>query len=404
MRLFTLLLPVCLLGLQSCSLQERLESVSSDINQRYADIKTWEQLPVRTISWNQAVAMMKRNNIAYIQVQNTIEKAERDEMGVYTDLIPGVSLYSYFTRSIGDLTRQVNSNDFANSVNITFYLPSLTQVPYRVYATKASAYAAHMALKGKERELIAALYSLQRRQQLTRRQAEMDKQSPDTMPDYQPKKKEDQAAQWMELATLLGDFSARWQILPSSVPQFRWADYRQKTGKLDELVVCKFAMELEQARMQQYSIALNYLPSINLNLYSPSLFSSTGGTYSGTFLDKDDTKLNMSLYYSLDTELHTWYSYRNSKEAYELRQRETTAKLIELKQKLLTLRTSLDEYYAWRGFMNKRIEHLRTAPASNAAEFLENENTLRSMQEELIRQENSVIESEAALILQYGLL
>ena len=404
MRLFTLLLPVCLLGLQSCSLQERLDSVSSDINQRYADIKTWEQLPVRTISWNQAVAMMKRNNIAYIQVQNTIEKAERDEMGVYTDLIPGVSLYSYFTRSIGDLTRQVNSNDFANSVNITFYLPSLTQVPYRVYATKASAYAAHMALKGKERELIAALYSLQRRQQLTRRQAEMDKQSPDTMPDYQPKKKEDQAAQWMELATLLGDFSARWQILPSSVPQFRWADYRQKTGKLDELVVCKFAMELEQARMQQYSIALNYLPSINLNLYSPSLFSSTGGTYSGTFLDKDDTKLNMSLYYSLDTELHTWYSYRNSKEAYELRQRETTAKLIELKQKLLTLRTSLDEYYAWRGFMNKRIEHLRTAPASNAAEFLENENTLRSMQEELIRQENSVIESEAALILQYGLL
>ena len=404
MRLFTLLLPVCLLGLQSCSLQERLDSVSSDINQRYADIKTWEQLPVRTISWNQAVAMMKRNNIAYIQVQNTIEKAERDEMGVYTDLIPGVSLYSYFTRSIGDLTRQVNSNDFANSVNITFYLPSLTQVPYRVYATKASAYAAHMALKGKERELIAALYSLQRRQQLTRRQAEMDKQSPDTMPDYQPKKKEDQAAQWMELATLLGDFSARWQILPSSVPQFRWADYRQKTGKLDELVVCKFAMELEQARMQQYSIALNYLPSINLNLYSPSLFSSTGGTYSGTFLDKDDTKLNMSLYYSLDTELHTWYSYRNSKEAYELRQRETTAKLIELTQKLLTLRTSLDEYYAWRGFMNKRIEHLRTAPASNAAEFLENENTLRSMQEELIRQENSVIESEAALILQYGLL
>lgn len=404
MRLSTLLLPVCLLGLQSCSLQERLDSVSSDINQKYADAKTWEQLPIRTISWNQAVAMMKRNNIAYIQVQNTIEKAERDEMGVYTDLIPGVSLYSYFTRSLGDLTKQVNSNDFANSVNITFYLPSLSQIPYRVYATKASTYAAHMALKGKERELISSLYSLQRKQQLSKQQAELDKQSPDTKPDYLPRKKDDLAAQWMEQATLLGDFSARWQILPSSVPQFRWSDYRPKTGKLDELVVCKFAMELEQARMQQYSVALSYLPSINLNLYSPSLFSSTGGTYSGTFLDKDDTKLNMSGYYSLDTKLHTWYSYRNSKENYTLRQRETTAKLIDLKQKLLTLRTSLDEYYAWRGFMNKRIEHLRTAPASNAAEFLENESTLRSMQQELIRQETAVIESEAALILQYGLL
>lgn len=399
-----MLLPVCLLSLQSCSLQERLDSISSDINQKYADVKTWEQLPIRTISWNQAVAMMKRNNIAYIQVQNTIEKAERDEMGVYTDLIPGVSLYSYFTRSLGDLTKQVNSNDFANSVNVTFYLPSLSQIPYRVYATKASTYAAHMALKGKERELISSLYSLQRKQQLSKQQAELDKQSPDTKPDYLPKKKDDLAAQWMEQATLLGDFSARWQILPSSVPQFRWSDYRPRTGKLDELVVCKFAMELEQARMQQYSVALTYLPSINLNLYSPSLFSSTGGTYSGTFLDKDDTKLNMSGYYSLDTKLHTWYSYRNSKENYTLRQRETTAKLIDLKQKLLTLRTSLDEYYAWRGFMNKRIEHLRTAPASNAAEFLENESTLRSMQQELIRQETAVIESEAALILQYGLL
>ena len=404
MRLSTLLLPVCLFGLQSCSLQERLDSVSADINQRYADVKTWEQLPIRTISWNQAVAMMKRNNIAYIQVQNTIERAEREEMGVYTDLIPGVSFYSYFTRSLGDMTRQVNGNDFASSVNITFYLPTLTQVPYRVYASQASTYAAHMALKGKERELIASLYTLQRKQQLSRRQAELDKQEPDATPDYQPKKKEDLAAQWMEQATLLGDFSARWQILPSSVPQFRWSDYRPKTGKLDELVVCKFAMELEQARMQQYSIALNYLPSINLNLYSPSLFSSTGGTYSGTFLDKDDTKLNMGVYYALDTELHSWYSYRNSKESYELKQRETTARLIDLKQKLLTLRSSLDEYYAWRGFMNKRIEHLRTAPASNAAEFLENESTLRSMQQELIRQETSVIESEAALILQYGLL
>ena len=404
MRLSTLLLPVCLFGLQSCSLQERLDSVSADINQRYADVKTWEQLPIRTISWNQAVAMMKRNNIAYIQVQNTIERAEREEMGVYTDLIPGVSFYSYFTRSLGDMTRQVNGNDFASSVNITFYLPTLTQVPYRVYASQASTYAAHMALKGKERELIASLYTLQRKQQLSRRQAELDKQEPAATPDYQPKKKEDLAAQWMEQATLLGDFSARWQILPSSVPQFRWSNYRPKTGKLDELVVCKFAMELEQARMQQYSIALNYLPSINLNLYSPSLFSSTGGTYSGTFLDKDDTRLNMGVYYALDTELHAWYSYRNSKESYELKQRETTARLIDLKQKLLTLRSSLDEYYAWRGFMNKRIEHLRTAPASNAAEFLENESTLRSMQQELIRQETSVIESEAALILQYGLL
>ncbi len=404
MRISTLLLPICLIGLQSCSLQDRIDTVSSDIARQYTDIKTWEQLPIRTISWNQAIAMIKRNNTAYLQILDNIERSEREELSVYTDLIPGVSFYSYFTRAIGDLAKRVNSDDFSNNINVTFSLPSLTQVTYKVYAAKASTYAAVMALKGKERELISSLYSLQRNQDIRARQEALNKQQPDTTPDYELKKHNDGSAEWAAIAKLLGDYSARWQILPASVPTFRWSTYRPLTDKLDELVICKFAMELEQARMKQYSIALTYLPTINLNLYSPSLFSSSGGTYSGTFLDKDDTKLNMNVSYRLDTELHTWNSYVTSKKKYEQAKRETTARLIDLKQKMKTLRASMDEYYAWRGFMSKRMEHLRTAPATNAAEFLENENTLHSMQQELLRQESAVVESEAALILQYGML
>ncbi len=400
---FISLLPVCLLVLQSCSLQERLDFVSSDIEQQFADIETWEKLPVRTISWNQAVAMMKRNNISYLKTQNIIKQAEREELSVYTDLIPGVSFYSYYTQSIGNLAEEINSDSLSNNINVTFNIPTLTQLPYRVYASKASTYAAIKALEGRERELISQLYTLQRQQQLENRQKQLDKENPENEPDYLLKEKDTQITQWMNLATLLGDYSARWQILPSSVPEFHWANYRKLTHKMDELVVCKFALELEQARMQQYSIALTYLPTLNLSLYSPSLFSSTGGTYSGTFLDKDDTKLNMNISYSLDTDLRVWNSYRDNKENYELNKREITAKIISHKQKLHTLRTSMDEYYAWRGFMSKRVEHLRTAPAANAAEFLENENNLQSMQQELLNQEKAAIESEAALILQYGL-
>ena len=403
MKSLALLLPICLIGLQSCSLQQRIDSVSTNIARQYADIEIWENLPIRTISWNQAVAMMKRNNASYLQILDNIEKAERDELSVYTDLIPGVSFYSYFIRAIGDLAKQVNGNDFSTSINVTFSLPSLSQVPYRVYAAKATTYAAMMALKGKERELISSLYSLQRNHALRAKQEKLNKQKPDTTPDYELRKKADSSAEWSAIANLLGDHSARWQILPESVPSFRWSTYRSLTDNLDELVVCKFAMDLEQARMRQYSIALTYLPTINMNLYSPSLFSSTGGTYSGTFLDKDDTKLNMSLNYRLDTELQTWNSYRTSKKKYEQAKRELTTNLISLKQKLKTLRSSMDEYYTWRSYMTKRMEHLRSAPAANAAEFLENENTLLSMQQELLTQETSVIESEAALILQYGL-
>lgn len=397
--LLTILLP----ALQSCSLHERIDKVSSDIEAQYVELKSWEQLPLRTISWNQALAMMKRNNIDYIQAKNTIAKAERNELSVYTDLIPGLSYYSYFTKSIGDLTSELNSDDVSHNINVTFNLPSLTQVPYRVYASKAGTFAAIKALEGKERELISKLYVQQRKQSLNARKEALDKQQQEKKEDYQPSKNNSEINDWMELAALLGDYSARWRILPASVPRFNWSHYRKLTRTLDQLIICKLALELEQTRMNQYSVAITYLPTINLNLYSPSLFSSSGGTYSGTFLDTDDTKLNLSLNYSLDTKLRTWNSYRDSKEAYELRLRETSAKLVELKQKLNTLRSSMDEYYAWRGFMVKRLDYLNSASASNAQEFLENEKSIYSMKQELLSQENAVIESEAALILQYGL-
>ena len=58
MRLLPLL-SVLLLLLPGCSLQKRIDKVSANIAEQYADVHTWETLPVRTISWNQAVAMMK---------------------------------------------------------------------------------------------------------------------------------------------------------------------------------------------------------------------------------------------------------------------------------------------------------------------------------------------------------
>lgn len=392
-----------LLTLQSCSLQERIDTLTGNLEKDFADIPSWEALPERVISWNQAVAMIKRNNIDYLNTQSNISKAERGELSVYTDLIPGLSYYNVFSKSLGDLTNEINSSDLSHNINVTFYLPTLTQVPYRVYASKATTFAAIKALEGKERELISKLYVQQRVQNLNSRKKTLQSQKPETHAAALTDTRKEEAAEWMELAKLLGDYSARWRILPASVPKFKWQTYRPLTEKLDQLIVCKIAMELEQARMSQYSIALTYLPTINLNLYSPSLFSSTGGTYSGTFLDTDDTTLNMNVHYSLDTDLRTWNSYQDSKTTYELRKREASARLIDLKQKLHLLRSSMDDYYTWRSFMHKRMEHLRTSTATNAAEFLENAQTLQSMQEELLNQESAVIESEAALILQYGL-
>ena len=395
---------VCLLALQSCSLDERLSSTSAKLENQYAAVQMWDKLPLRTISWDQAIAMMKRNNPEYISTQKIIEKANRSELSVYTDLIPGVSYYSYVTKSLGDLTQQYNSDDIRHNFNVNFYLPTLTQLPYRVYASKATTFAAIKAQEGKERELIAKLYSLQRKQDISNRKEKLNSNKPQEAPQaYESLKKAKAQSQWSAIADLLGDYSARWNILPSSVPHFNWNKYRQCTGSLDSLIVCKLALELEQSRMQQYGVALNYLPTINMNLYSPSLFSSTGGTYSGTFLDMDDTQLNLSISYSFDTQLNTWNNYLDSKDEYENKQREMVGRLVEYKEKLHALKESMDEYTAWRSYMHKQMEHLRSAPAGNAEEYIQAETTLFSMQQELLTQEEAAVESEAALILQYGL-
>lgn len=400
----TPLMIAALLLLQGCNLQQRLSSVEDEIEQQYADAQVWEKLPLRTISWNQAVAMMKRHNIEYLRAQQAIDKSERNELSVYTNSIPGVSYYAYINESLKGLTNNLNANDVIQNVNVSFYLPSLTRLPYNVYSAKVTTYANIKAREGVERELISKLYMRQRRLELDERKVALERRMPDDKPDYLfEKEKDKEASKWSEIAKLLGDYSARWVVLSSSIPHFSWSKYRDFTGKLDQLVVCKFAMELEQARLRQYGVALSYLPTINTSIYSPSLFSSSGGTYSGTFLDTDDTKLNLSISYSFDINLRHWNTYRDSKEAYEIQRKDTAQKLVDYKQQLLTLRQSMDEYYAWRSFMRKRMDYLRTAPAANAEEFLNNEKTLLSMEKELLSQEESAIESEAALILQYGL-
>lgn len=396
---------VCLFALQSCSLDNRISETSSRLEKQYTDLKLWDQLPLRTISWNQAVSMMKRNNIDYLSTQKAIERANRNELSVYTELIPGVSYYSYMTKSLGDLAKEYNRDDIHRSFNIDFYLPSITRVPYRVYASKATTFAAIKALEGKERELISKLYTLQRRREISerRRAFENSKHEENSNQAYKELKKSDSQTEWSDIAALLGDYSARWVILPSSIPHFRWANYRKLTGSLDSLVVCKLALELEQSRVRQYGIAINFLPTINMSLYSPSLFSSTGGTYSGTFLDMNDTELNLSISYSFDTQLREWNNYLDSKDAYETKQREMVSRLIDYKQQLHTLRTSMDEYNEWKSYMHKQIDYLRSAPAANAEEFIQAETTLKSMELELLTQEEAAVESEAALILLYGL-
>lgn len=390
--------------LTACSLDQRLDRVSAEIERIYSQTRLWEQLPQRTISWQQAIAILRSENPTLQSADARIEQLRRESLSVYTDMIPGVSIYSFFTKSIEGLTESLSSDDLRTQVNVNFYLPTLTRIPYRVYATKAEVYAAVKAREGAERELISKLYQAVRKRELAqrRRHHEQQQASAPTSAQHLIDEEKNNLDYWKEISKILGSSAARWDILPESLPRFRWSHYRKCLNKLSPLVVCQHALKLEQARMAQYGVAMEYLPTINTSLYSPSLFTSSGGTYTGTFLDTEDTTLDLSLSYRLDTKLDTWNRYQDNKARYKQAQKEVIASLLEHKQKMELLRRSMDEYYTWRSYLNKRIEYMKNAPADSPDTYLEHRQELESMESELLNQEEKVIESEAALILEYG--
>ncbi len=397
---------VAALALAGCSIEQRLEKVSDRVETMYAETRGWEELPLRTITWQQARDLMMRHNLDLKKANDTIEDAERESLSIYTDMIPGVSYYGYLTSSLDRLSETVTGErELESNVNVSFALPALTQVPYRAYSAKVQTFAAVKAREGKERELCAQLYQITRQRHIAKQQAALEDEPVDeaaAMKKAQEARKSD-TQHWQAMAKLIGDPNARWEILPQSLPRIRWEDYAHKLNKLDPLVVCNYAMQLEQARMAQYGIALRYLPTINTSLYSPSLFSSSGGTYSGTFLSGEDTRINLSVSYTLDTKLQSWNNYQRSKEQYELACRSVADSLREHKGKVDLLRQSVAEYENWRSFMKKRIRFTEQMSVGNATQYIEREKSLLAMKREMLTQESSAVESEAALILQYGL-
>ena len=398
---------LALLTFSSCSLEQRLARTSAEVEDIFASARAWEQLPVRTISWNQALSMIYNNNAELEKLTASIERSEREELSIYTDMIPGVSYYGYMTKSINDLARKYSSDDMNTTLNVTFNLPSITNIPYRVYAAAASTFAAIKTKEGKERELLAKLYSQTRTYDLELRKRALQSKNPDLTDGdrilNEAAHLQADATHWSAMAEMLGDYSARWRVLPESLPRVRWSDYSGRFNKLDQLTICRFALQLERARLGIYGIALQYLPTINTNLYSPSLFSSSGGTYQGTFLDGEETKINLNISYRLDTQLDTWNSYKDRKDEYERVKREVSTAIMEHKRKLAQLKQSVKDYNSWRSYMQKRIRYTQETPVTTADEQLARDKSVLDMQLEMLSQEAKAVESESAVLLEYGL-
>lgn len=400
---------LCLLLATGCSVSQRIEETGKEVVAVYESLPDWEQLPVKRITWNQAVAMAMENNIELRKARNTIKQARRNVRSVYTDMIPGINLYASMTEAVRDISYSPNSKNMSYNINMLFNLPSISQLPYRVYTAQAELFGTEKTYELKQREITAKIYQHVRNEQLETRLHELSLLAlpPEDRGNESKIKEEEWRSSridaWSKLSTLLGSQKARWEIIPETLPKLDQARYERECTHLDPLIVTQFAMQLEAARMRKYQILMNYLPQINMNLYSPSLFSSSGGTYGGTFLSSSDMQLNTYASLTIDTKLSNWDQFRTTQEEYEFAKEEMRSKLMDRRIQVGKVLKSCREFEIWKSVMAARIEFQARQPVVSAEELLQKRKTNIEMEREILNQEKRKIEGEAALLVEYGI-
>ena len=117
---------VIMLGLAcmcSCSIKRHLARAEARVEGMYAETKDWDKLPIRSITWQQAVSLLMKHNPSVLEVEDQIRQAERESLSVYTEMVPGLSYYGYITRSLSELTGAVNSDELSHARAYASALP-----------------------------------------------------------------------------------------------------------------------------------------------------------------------------------------------------------------------------------------------------------------------------------------
>ncbi len=407
MRLIVYHLLLCgVLLLTACSVDQRVEEARAELMTTYTQLPDYQTLPVRQLSWGKALQMLEANNLELQHAQYSINQANEQLKKIYTDFIPIVDIGQYFNRALIK-----GKNSYASSaafdVNIFFNIPAITQLPVNHYTRQLQVFKAEQDKELKRRELVARLWQYFRDTQITADDHAAEDAFPDAKESDQKQKLRERELQTrdktLQLCALLNDYSARWQPVTSSLPRIHWNSYRKKTELPDPLTQTIMALTLEAARLQKLGIGLRYLPNIHVNFYSPSLFSSSGGTTSGFMSGDTDVRMNMNIYFQLDTRLEIWSEWLMAKENYRLVQEELTQKMFDHRNKMQLLLDSWKAYDDWKASTQDYINFRRSQGACTPTELRKLYNEDLQLQKEMLEQDKKNLERECALIQEYGL-
>ena len=397
----------CGLLLSSCSVSKRVGMAQAEVMRQFHALAAAETLPTRVLPWQVAVQMMLENNVEYLQACQTLEDARRQERAVFRSLIPSAHLGYYYSRALLHRPGDLNAANYGGfDANIIFNLPELMHLPVEKYARALAVFKAEKDCEMKRRELTAKLYMIYLQSALERaeRQAELSEWSDaETRKRQQEEHRLAQRERLGELCKLLGNYDARWQPETDGMPRVRMQHFRTRVKEPSRLSQVMMALELEASRLRKLGIALRYWPNTQVNFYSPTLFSMSGGNMGGFTDGVKDVRMSLNLYLPIDTRLDTWQEYQNAKDQHELLLRQLRQRMYDWRENMRLVMESWEKYESWREANEAYIRFRRHQGAQDPDGVMQLHRESLNLQREIRDQERKNIERICALIQEYGL-
>lgn len=394
--------------LSACSLEEYVNEAREGLSKEYENFPAYSEMPIRRLTWAEALAFADENNLEIRKARNEIKNAERNIKRVFLQVVPLVNLGYYYNEALRGNGANYYSEHYDYNVNIIFNIPALTQLPVDYYVAQLALFRAEKNLEIKRREIFSKLYQAAREIDLSRenylREAALIRGSDAEIRRCELDKKREIEihAEWMRLAGLFSDASEKWEIDSASLPVVSAEDYAQQTQQIDPLVLTLMATELEASRLAQLGIMMNYFPTVHVNFYSPSLFNYSGGSNTGFTGRGTDLRMELDFFLQLDTRLNTWFALSEAKENHVLLEQGLKLQMIERREKMALILRASREFSKWKNTMRKYNAFLNRRGETHADAILERERASAELDREIANQEKAEIERVAALMLEYG--
>lgn len=393
------------------ALENRYETLSGEFE---AQLNV--QATATPLHWDEAVERMMAQNLDIQRSYNGILDAREATQRVFLDLVPPVNLSARLSRQLTDLGN-LSSDDLDFSVFSTVNVPGVLRLRVNHYAALLQEIRATWAFELERRERTAQLYALfirQRNLEQRARTLELSGLSLKNQPlksidpaNPRPAELERRNRLWaldrereqlgLDVARLLGDYSALWIPEPDSLPTLYPDQQLPDIQDLEQIAVLwrqLRAAELEGARMTELGAQLNYWPDLRMTVSSPPLFQSQGGQ---TFdWDKDAVTFSLSSSLSIDTQMRNAFRLRQIRRGnaliLESLGQESAEIIRRLKEGLATWQFNQDELLLTETRHRLLLKSLATGSLDTANDRLE---SLLRVEEQLTRLRSEQAELEA---------